>query len=54
MHVMKVHVLYQGDRSWPWSFNINDLALEIFYISGDSGEKTGALSPSLIILQAFR
>lgn len=50
MHVMKVHVLDQGDSFWPWSFNVNDLELEIVYVSGNSGNKTGARSPTLLIL----
>lgn len=33
MHVMNMHVLDQGDRSWPGSSEIYDVALEI--VSGD-------------------
>lgn len=52
MHVMNMHVLDQGDGSWPGSFEIYDVELEI--VSGDSGKKSVACSPSLLLLQAFQ
>lgn len=42
MHVTNVHVLDQGDRCWPGSFEICDVELEI--VSGDSGKKTCLLT----------
>lgn len=52
MHVMNVHVLDQGDRTCPGSFEIHDVELEI--VSGDSEKKTVPCSPRLLILQAFQ
>lgn len=41
MRVMNVHVLDQGDSSWPGSFKIYHVELEI--VSGDSGRENCCL-----------